>query len=166
MLYLFQMLHAIEEKSMLKRYRVSHPETAWEDLSRSALRQNGLANKTGATRREMKKQMENITERDRQNGIKNDTDNGKRKKERKEWKRKRERFTVTLVLLCTCMHNHVHCPVYGATRYPLSPSALGCPWRPVLSQHPLPPSVTRSLQIRNLQHNHDGINPCWQFCYA
>lgn len=82
----------------------------------------------------------------------------KREKE-KEWKRKRERFTVTLVLLCTCMHNHVHCPVYGATRYPLSPSALGCPWRPVLSQHPLPPSVTRSLQIRNLQHNHDDMSP-------
>lgn len=79
-----------------------------------------------------------------------------RKRERVKEK-EREGFTVTLVLLCTCMHNHVHCPVYGATRYPLSPSALECPWRPVLSQHPLPPSVTRSRQIHNLQHNHDII---------
>lgn len=142
------MLRAMEEKSMLKRHRVSHPETAWEDLSRSTLRRNGFANKTGAMRRGTKKQMENVTER--QNGIKNDTDNGKRERKRRVKEKERERFTVTLVLLCTCMHNHVHCPVYGATRYPLSPSALGCPWRPVLSQHPLPPSVTRSLQIRNL----------------
>lgn len=141
---------------MSKRRRVSHPEIAWEDLSRSALRRNGFANETGTTRRGTKKQMENITER--QNGIKKWYRQQKREKE-KEWKRKRERFTVTLVLLCTCMHNHVHCPVYGATRYPLSPSALGCPWRPVLSQHPLPPSVTRSLQIRNLQHNRDDMSP-------
>lgn len=97
------MLRAMEEKSMLKRHRVSHPETAWEDLSRSTLRRNGFANKTGAMRRGTKKQMENVTER--QNGIKNDTDNGKRerKKEREEWKRKRGLLLLWYysVLACT-----------------------------------------------------------------
>lgn len=153
---MFRTLHAMEEKSMSKRRRVSHPEIAWEDLSRSALRRNGFANETGTTRRgneETDGEYNRTTEWDKKWYRQQ-----KREKE-KEWKRKRERFTVTLVLLCTCMHNHVHCPVYGATRYPLSPSALGCPWRPVLSQHPLPPSVTRSLQIRNLQHNHDDMSP-------
>lgn len=100
------MLHAMEEKS--KRRRVSHPEIAWEDLSRSALRRNGFANKTGAMRRETKKQMENITER--QNGIKKWYRQRKvkeewKKEERKKEKNERERGLLLLwyysVLACT-----------------------------------------------------------------
>lgn len=98
---MFRTLHAMEEKSMSKRRRVSHPEIAWEDLSRSALRRNGFANETGTTRRGTKKQMENITER--QNGIKNDTDNRREKKKKSE--REREKGLLLLwyysVLACT-----------------------------------------------------------------
>lgn len=103
MKHLFRILRAMEEKLMSKRHRVSHLETAWEDLSRSALRQNGFAKKMGATRRGTKKQMENITER--QNGIKNDTDNGERDRKKEKSERERERGLLLLwyysVLACT-----------------------------------------------------------------
>lgn len=52
---------------------------------------------------------------------------------RKVTERERERkvycYSGITVLACT---TNVHWPVYGSTRYPLSPSALGYPWRPEL----------------------------------
>lgn len=72
----------------------------------------------------------------------------------KEKDRKVYCYSGITVLACT---TNVHWPVYDATRYPLSPSVLGCPWRPVLSQHPQPPPVTQSLQSHNLKQT---INNC------
>lgn len=133
------MLHAMEEKS--KRRRVSHPEIAWEDLSRSALRRNGFANKTGATRRETKKQMENTTER--QNGIKNDIDNGKWKKnERKKRERKRRMkekevycyFGITLYL-------HAQPRTLSSLRSNQIPTFAICAWMPLATSAFTAPSA-------------------------
>lgn len=89
---------------MSKRRRVSHPEIAWEDLSRSALRRNGFANKTGTMRRETKKQMENVTERDKKM-IQTTERERRMKEERKKEKNERERGLLLLwyysVLACT-----------------------------------------------------------------
>lgn len=71
-------------------------------------------------------------------------------REKNEIVRKREVYCYSGITVLACTTN-VHWPVYGATRYPLSPSALGCPWTPVLSQHPLPPTVSQSLQSHNLK---------------
>jgi len=48
---LFRTLHAMEEKSMSKRRRISHPGN-----NEKALQRNGFANKIGMTRRGTKKQ--------------------------------------------------------------------------------------------------------------
>lgn len=87
-------------------------------------------------------------------GDKNDTDETEKKKEKKkrnvrEKEREREVYCYSGITVLACTTN-VHCPVYGATRYPLSPSEPGSLWRPVLSQHPLPPVVTQSLRSHNL----------------
>lgn len=92
-----------------------------------------------------------------QKNRKVEIENEKRKKKiknrgekiKKEKKEKRGVYCYSGITVLACTTN-VHWAVQGATRYPLSPSALGCPWRPVLSQHPLPPLVIQSLQIHNL----------------
>lgn len=71
---------------------------------------------------------------------------------KEERKREREVYCYSGITVLACTTN-VHCPVYGATRYPLSPSVPGRPWRLVLSQHPLPPTVTQNQRSHNLQHN-------------
>lgn len=76
----------------------------------------------------------------------------KMKRDVREKEREREVYCYSGITVLACTTN-VHCPVYGATRYPLSPSEPGSLWRPVLSQHPLPPVVTQSLRSHNLQHN-------------
>lgn len=131
------MLRAMEEKSMLKRHRVSHPETAWEDLSRSTLRRNGFANKTGAMRRGTKKQMENVTER--QNGIKNDTDNGKRERKKEKSERERERevycyFGITLYL-------HAQPRTLSSLRSNQIPTFAICAWMPLATSAFTAPSA-------------------------
>lgn len=99
---MFRTLHAMEEKSMSKRRRVSHPEIAWEDLSRSALRRNGFANETGTTRggnEETDGEYNRTTEWDKKWYRQQ-----KREKE-KEWRREREKGLLLLwyysVLACT-----------------------------------------------------------------
>lgn len=78
--------------------------------------------------------MVGLEERYRAGLRKGSTETGFLKKESRERRERRERrevycYSGITVLACT---TNVHWPVYGSTRYPLSPSALGHPWRPVL----------------------------------
>ena len=122
-------------------------DTEWDKRLNERRAEKEKQKMKGERERKRNREREREIERQRQRKRNRERTDREKGKERKRKRRKVYCYSGITVLACT---TNVHWAVYGATRYPLSPSALGCPWRPVLSQHPLPPLVTQSLQIHNL----------------